>query len=175
MVGTSRPFGPKLVRRPLLGGRDPPDRGTSYWQPLTNREGGYYGRGYGGCWGRLGGGTARVGGSGAGEPAGGFAEESAEGVRGLSGAHAPVRRLAVGLLPFPAARGERLSPLLVSSRAIPLMLPQRGVAQGGQARCSGVRGVGGSFPAGLPLMLPQRGAGRGGESWSPSGVAGTLV
>ena len=34
---------------------------------------------------------------------------------------------------------------------------------------------GGVFPAGLPLMLPQRGTGRGGESWSPSGVAGTLV
>ena len=65
---------------------------------------------------------------------------------------------------------------MVSSRAIPLALPQRGVAQGGQSRCSGVRGVGGgsSRPV-FPLMLPQRGTGRGGESWSPFGVTGVLV
>ena len=62
-----------------------------------------------------------------------------------------------------------------SSRVLPLMLLQRGDAQGGQSWCSGVRGVGGVFPAGPPLMLPQRGASRGGGSWSPSGAVGTLV
>ena len=37
--GPSRPFGPKLVRRLLLSGRDPSDRGASYWQPLLTGRG----------------------------------------------------------------------------------------------------------------------------------------
>ena len=51
----------------------------------------------------------------------------------------------------PWPKGSCWVPRWCSSRAIPLVLPQRGVAQGGQSWCSGGTWCGGGFlPAGLP-------------------------